>query len=440
MRVFLTGVGTEEEVLAARTELEERGHEVVTSDERRVEAYGSLETAAMAAPQDLLRLDVQAILEAQGVALLPGWRSSKAAKVERLLSVRLGLVADDVEAFTKPGGIALRRTVYQCSVCGADFTRGRGRPPKVLLCPEHDYLKPSARRASADEVIEPPDRTGTGYDERVEEFWAFARERHSIYLKRQAGVAPPWTADPLMATRFFTNVYRGIDPGTLAFRKWVEARPDRTVDDVAFWSLAYRATNHEDLLERRSLPDKDPKSISEWVSLLRDDERAGYQVQPSTHRAKGYQHMRAALTGATFDLDITAEETAEDAWWHVKSFYGLGPFYATQVLSDVLDDETSPWPRDSYIPTALGSTRALFWLSKGEQTKSSAISSRLIVTDLDFAYRDLEREQPDIGGPRLTFVDVEHTLCEFSKYLQAKAGETYGSGKLRVFSPSRASL
>ena len=143
--------------------------------------------------------------------------------------------------------------------------------------------------------------------------------------------------------------------------------------------------------------------------------------------------MRAALTGACFDLEISNEDSAEDAWYNVKSFYGFGPFYATQVMSDVLDDETSPWPRDSFIPTALGSTRALWYLSKGETTKSSAISRQDVMTDLDFAYRDLMANQPEDLQVKLTYVDIEHTLCEFSKYVGTPI--TGPTGRLRMFSP-----
>jgi hypothetical protein len=436
MRVYVTGPGDASEYADAVAALTDAGYEVTDKWTRSVEAYGTPEAFALAPSTDLLRRDVTSILECDGVAIIGSWKKHKPTKIQRLLAVRLGLFADELATYLRPGGVEAKRAtiIFECSVCGASFTRGRGRPPRTPLCPDHSYLKPSKRRAEAVEVIEAPERD-EAYAERVSQFWKFTVERHSIYLKRKAGETPPWTLDPLLATRFFTNVYRSLDPGTEAFRVWVSVHPDRTVEDVAFWSLAYRITNHEDILVRRGLPERDPKAVSEWVNLLREDERAGYQIQPSTHRATGFQRIRAALTGACFDLSISEEKTAEDAWYNVKSFYGLGPFYATQVMSDVLDDETSPWGRDAFIPTALGSTRALFWLSHGELTRSSAISQREMVHDLNFVYRHLHDVQATTGGEPLTYVDIEHTLCEFSKYLGASAEDAPSGGKLRVYTP-----
>ncbi len=48
----------------------------------------------------------------------------------------------------------------------------------------------------------------------IETYLSFCRERHKIWLKRQAGDPGPWTDDPILATRKFTNVFRILDPGT----------------------------------------------------------------------------------------------------------------------------------------------------------------------------------------------------------------------------------
>ena len=43
---------------------------------------------------------------------------------------------------------------------------------------------------------------------------AFVIERHKIWERRQAGEPGPWTRDPILASRKFTNVFRVLDPGT----------------------------------------------------------------------------------------------------------------------------------------------------------------------------------------------------------------------------------
>jgi hypothetical protein len=272
----------------------------------------------------------------------------------------------------------------------------------------------------------------------VDAFWAFARERHGIYIKRLNGEPPPWTRDPLLASRQFTNVYRELDPGTVAFRDWrrKNSAASDTVEDVAFWSMAYRMTNHAEILDRRSLPERDAKAVSVWVRALEQDEKDGLRVQPATHNSRGLQQLRASLVSATFDLEIAGASSAEEAWSLVRSFFGLGDFYATQVMADVLYDPLSLWPEDSYIPTAVGSNRALYLISRGETTKG-VVPKPVVMTDLDFLYRELHEDQQDIAGPPLTWVDIEHTLCEYGKYAYQDPLNPTG---LRLFSTTKPNL
>jgi hypothetical protein len=48
----------------------------------------------------------------------------------------------------------------------------------------------------------------------MDDFLQFVVERHRIWEKRQAGAPQPWTDDPILASRKFTNVFRVLDPGT----------------------------------------------------------------------------------------------------------------------------------------------------------------------------------------------------------------------------------
>jgi len=48
----------------------------------------------------------------------------------------------------------------------------------------------------------------------VNDFLEFVAERHRIWEQRQAGLPGPWTDDPILACRKFTNTFRVLDPGT----------------------------------------------------------------------------------------------------------------------------------------------------------------------------------------------------------------------------------
>lgn len=50
--------------------------------------------------------------------------------------------------------------------------------------------------------------------DRAMEFIDFVKERHAVYTRRMAGEPGPWTEDPILRSRKFTNVFRWLDPGS----------------------------------------------------------------------------------------------------------------------------------------------------------------------------------------------------------------------------------
>lgn len=58
----------------------------------------------------------------------------------------------------------------------------------------------------------------------IDDFFASARLRHSIYLNRQAGRPGPWTDDPAYRRFKFCNVFRELDRTTTWFRENVRDR------------------------------------------------------------------------------------------------------------------------------------------------------------------------------------------------------------------------
>lgn len=74
------------------------------------------------------------------------------------------------------------------------------------------------------------------------EFFATARERHSIFLRRKNGMARPWTADPVMQTYRITNVFRELDKTTQWFRQHVRD-PLRDKPEVLLATVIFRWFN-----------------------------------------------------------------------------------------------------------------------------------------------------------------------------------------------------
>lgn len=66
-------------------------------------------------------------------------------------------------------------------------------------------------------------------EEEVQRFFAYARERHAIYLRRAEGRPRPWTKETTMARFSITNVYRELDRTTIWMKKHVR---DAQMDPV----------------------------------------------------------------------------------------------------------------------------------------------------------------------------------------------------------------
>ena len=86
----------------------------------------------------------------------------------------------------------------------------------------------------------------------MDDFLRFVVERHRIWEQRQAGAPQPWTDDPILATRKFTNVFRVLDPGT-QFLLTELFEPDLDPRDTLMRAFLYRHTGRVETWEYLAL-------------------------------------------------------------------------------------------------------------------------------------------------------------------------------------------
>lgn len=53
----------------------------------------------------------------------------------------------------------------------------------------------------------------------IEDLWTFINERHNIYLQRREKLPSPWTNDSILQQYEFANIFRELDPTTIAIRR-----------------------------------------------------------------------------------------------------------------------------------------------------------------------------------------------------------------------------
>jgi hypothetical protein len=71
----------------------------------------------------------------------------------------------------------------------------------------------------------------------------FVVERHRIWSQRQAGEPAPWTSDPILASRKFTNVFRVLDVGSQFLLRELLQRDEPSYEDTLMRCFLYRFTN-----------------------------------------------------------------------------------------------------------------------------------------------------------------------------------------------------
>lgn len=267
----------------------------------------------------------------------------------------------------------------------------------------------------------------------------FVRERHAIYLARQDGRPQPWTEDPVLASRKFTNVFRVLDPGSQFVFKLDTEKPY----DLITRLVLYRMTNlpstwraiHAELGRYPIL--EDILEMDRLVSILKAYRDYGNRVfsgayiiipEPGTANDKIEGAVRAAKWFAENAAEgFFAAETQEQRFQVLRSTPGMGKFLSMQVLTDwgYLQDVDR---EGEFIIAGPGARRGAAHLSETPAEKVIHTLTKMWDADGSVLLHDFT--------PSL--MDVQNTLCEFSKYHRfVMGGKTYRDTPYRPAHPGR---
>lgn len=268
-------------------------------------------------------------------------------------------------------------------------------------------------------------------------FLYWMRERHRIYLRRQAGLPAPWTDDVVLQNWFFTNPYRENDKVTAWFRATVR---DILQDhpSVFFATICFRWFNWIPtgmFLREHSL-------LTNWhtgraVTALTKWKSNGHQVftgafnisnsgstKPKINRVcedyiePAWNH-RLEFTGA-WDDGVTMEGM-HGALMELPGMRGSG-FMAYEVVCDL---------RWTYL--LRNAPDVLTWCNPGPGAKRGL--NRILGRPIDTTIKREEWDRESIRllhqaterfwkmMPPLEMREIEHSLCEFDKYERARLGD-----------------
>ena len=261
------------------------------------------------------------------------------------------------------------------------------------------------------------------YDDKMLELYQhMVRERHQIWLARQHGDAYPWTEDRVLANRKFTNMFRVLDPGS-QFVFDLDA-PDPV--DVITRLVFYRITNlpktwyaMKNMYAGRYPVASDftrPGMADNLIVNLGKYRDAGNQVfsgayiivpEPGTRNDKVAGAVRVTQHFALNNVEkFLSAETQAARFAALRATPGLGKFLSMQILTDwtYLQEEC---PDLSFIVAGPGAVR-------GAGLLNDSMKPEQVISELASAWADHPTVRLRDRG--LTVMDVQNTLCEFSKY------------------------
>lgn len=321
--------------------------------------------------------------------------------------------------------------------------------------------------------------------DRVEDFFAFARERHAIYLRRQAGFPWPWTEDRVLQTGRFTNVFRELDRTTKWFREHVRDplrdRPEVLLATVIFrWFN--RTTTGEAIFCQPCLPsgpgEPGQSAFEELIHELKYFPRKA-TVAPLRHSINQYLPKGPFITGAytintrSAGLGLTKLEgvlrliemwlerhsgepmahwrdIAEHRGGSMEEFCGwvqspcLAGFMAYEIACDLrytaVLEHAPDWNTWANVgPGAVRGLNRIHGRPVGKNVRQDQaldeMGDLLGVAQTDGHYWPLFEQSLDARLPPDRFLQeldlraIEHTLCESDKYQRVKEGAGQTRGK-----------
>lgn len=276
------------------------------------------------------------------------------------------------------------------------------------------------------------------YDEEMLHLYRdFVIERHLIWMARQANEPQPWTTDPVLSRRKFTNMFRVLDPGSqFVVTDLICADP---VDYLARCVL-YRYTNlpRTWYAVRRNLG-RHPLAEDmndDLIGLLHDYRDQGntvfsgaYIIMPNPGVTGSDKIADAVNLTRNFIIEKGVEffeqETQQGRFRTLLSFPGIGRFMAMQILTD--------WGYGQFVDRENEFVIAGPGAVKGARHLTNERPEDLIyVLTREWSQDEIVR----LNDHSLSLMSVQNTLCEFSKYVR----ELETPRKTSPYSPAHPGL
>ena len=272
-------------------------------------------------------------------------------------------------------------------------------------------------------------------------FYTFIYKRHMAWHNRFVLKLPreQWTDDPILIRSKYTNVYRELDRGTIWIFNQLSDYNTRILDysfilDCVWKLCVYRLLNKVETFERIGLIGykefEDGKE--DWFNHIHTLLDEGFKVWTSAHitlqsnlkqdRITNYKFILNRLYGDDFKALVYAVSgniDQEEAFKLFKKCYGIGPFTAYELASDLGHFDWTKFNNNEWANAGPGCIPGIKLIFPNNTSQEDYLKSMILLRDNQekaFNKYDLDFKSIRYDDKWLDLRNIEHSLCEFRKY------------------------
>lgn len=259
----------------------------------------------------------------------------------------------------------------------------------------------------------------------LDNFFYWMEERQAIYLKKEAGKPKPWTKDVILQRYKFTNVFRQQDRVTVELGKRLNKNDPKY---LTLWKIiVFRMFNWPDTYDALN----EAGLIINW-----NEQRAKKLLRTRKGQifTGAYIITNAGSTRPKIDLicealdeihtnrklitmSISSRNSIEWAVKKLSQYPHIGKFVGYEIATDLRHTSILNNAHDIYTwanpgPGAMRGLNRIFRGDKAEKTtrKEYLIEMQELLTKAV--------EEKILSKYTLEMRDIEHSLCEFDKYMR----------------------
>lgn len=253
--------------------------------------------------------------------------------------------------------------------------------------------------------------------DRALDFLDFVRARHDVWENRQQGFPPPWTEDPIIRTRKFTNVFRVLDPGSQFVI--TDLLPGCDPETFLMRCFLYRHTNLPAAWRAFAAEWGSYPTVGDWEALRGFWKDSGVKVFsgaymiypqssiPGTNKVDSIIDLTQRLYTEGVFAAFLQQPNQHLRFLTLRANKGVADFMSMQILTDF--GYSTEFREDEFVVPGPGARKGAAALGMtGEEA-------------VEWAYRALSENiytAPTLRGRTPSRMDAQNCLCEFSKWVR----------------------